>query len=87
MFSDALKSSHRIARPHIVAQRPSLAGEACSKAASATPVPAGGPIRLRSGVNLGEVIVEEDGDVFGEGVNVAARLEQMAEPGKAGLPE
>lgn len=39
------------------------------------------PIRLRIGVNLGDVIVEDDGDVYGEGVNVAARLEQMAEPG------
>ena len=37
-------------------------------------------IVLRIGVNLGEVIVEGD-DRFGEGVNVAARLEQIAEPG------
>lgn len=42
---------------------------------------AGEPIRLRIGVNLGDVIIEEDGDVYGEGVNVAARLEQIAEPG------
>lgn len=38
------------------------------------------PLKLRIGVNLGDVI-EEDGDVFGDGVNVAARLEAMAEPG------
>ena len=35
---------------------------------------------IRIGVNLGEVIVEGD-DCYGEGVNIAARLEQIAEPG------
>ena len=34
----------------------------------------------RIGINLGDVIVEED-DIFGDGVNVAARLESIAEPG------
>jgi adenylate cyclase len=37
-------------------------------------------IELRLGVNLGDVIVEEH-DIFGDGVNVAARLEALAEPG------
>jgi TolB-like protein/class 3 adenylate cyclase len=37
-------------------------------------------IRLRIGVNLGDVIVEEH-DIFGDGVNVAARLEGLAQPG------
>jgi len=37
-------------------------------------------ISLRIGVNLGDVIAE-DGDIFGDGVNVAARLEALAEPG------
>ena len=38
-------------------------------------------LRLRIGVNLGDIIIEDDGDVLGDGVNIAARLEQMAEPG------
>ena len=33
---------------------------------------------MRIGINLGDIIIEEDGDVFGEGVNIAARLEQLA---------
>src|ERR1700720_3278229 len=37
-------------------------------------------IRFRVGINLGDVIVE-GGDIFGDGVNVAARLEALAEPG------
>ena len=37
-------------------------------------------IRLRIGINLGDVVSEE-GDLFGDGVNVAARLEQLAQPG------
>jgi adenylate cyclase len=36
-------------------------------------------IRFRIGINLGDVIVEEQ-DIFGDGVNVAARLEALAEP-------
>src|SRR6516165_10362677 len=37
-------------------------------------------IRFRIGINLGDVIAE-DGDIFGDGVNVAAHLEALAEPG------
>jgi adenylate cyclase len=37
-------------------------------------------IRFRIGINLGDVIVEDE-DIFGDGVNVAARLEALAEPG------
>lgn len=36
---------------------------------------------MRMGLNLGDVIVQEDGDVYGEGINIAARLESLAEPG------
>jgi adenylate cyclase len=37
-------------------------------------------IEFRMGLNVGDVVVE-DGDIFGDGVNVAARLEGLAEPG------
>lgn len=37
-------------------------------------------VRLRIGVHLGDIIVE-GGDIYGDGVNVAARLESIAEPG------
>ena len=37
-------------------------------------------IEFRIGINMGDVVVE-DGDIFGDGVNVAARLEALAEPG------
>lgn len=38
------------------------------------------PITFRVGINIGDVIVE-DHDIFGDGVNIAARLESLAEPG------
>ncbi|MCB5176848.1 adenylate/guanylate cyclase domain-containing protein [Microvirga lenta] len=36
---------------------------------------------LRIGINLCDIIIDEDGDVYGDGVNVASRLEQIAVPG------
>jgi adenylate cyclase len=43
-------------------------------------VPPDNRIELRIGINMGDIVVE-DGDIFGDGVNVAARLEGLAEPG------
>jgi adenylate cyclase len=43
-------------------------------------VPANKRIEFRIGINMGDIVVE-DGDIFGDGVNVAARLEALAEPG------
>jgi adenylate cyclase len=43
-------------------------------------MPAARTLLYRIGINLGDVIVE-DGDIFGDGVNLTARLEAMAEPG------
>src|SRR3974390_2757166 len=42
-------------------------------------------IEFRIGINVGDIVVE-DGDIFGDGVNVAARLEGMAEPGGTCVP-
>jgi adenylate cyclase len=44
------------------------------------PLPADRRIEFRIGVHQGDIVVE-DGDIFGDGVNVAARLEGLAEPG------
>jgi adenylate cyclase len=43
--------------------------------------PADQAMRMRIGINLGDVLAEPDGDLYGDGVNVAARLEPLAEPG------
>ena len=43
-------------------------------------VPPDNRIEFRIGINVGDIVVE-DGDIFGDGVNVAARLEALAEPG------
>jgi adenylate cyclase len=43
-------------------------------------VPAERRIEFRVGINLGDIIID-DRDIFGDGVNVAARLEGLAEPG------
>jgi adenylate cyclase len=39
------------------------------------------PLRLRIGLNLGDVIVGQDGDLYGDGINIAVRLEGIADPG------
>lgn len=38
-------------------------------------------LMFRIGLHLGEVIVEENGAIFGDGVNIAARIQALAEPG------
>ena len=43
-------------------------------------VPQDRRIELRIGIHVGDIIIE-DGDIFGDGVNIAARLEGIAEPG------
>ena len=43
-------------------------------------VPTDRRIEFRIGINVGDIVVE-DGDIFGDGVNIAARLEALAEPG------
>src|SRR5579883_1424702 len=49
--------------------------------------PAEERIEFRIGINVGDVIVEADGDLYGDGVNIAARLEGIAEPGGISLSE
>ena len=44
-------------------------------------VPEARRMRFRIGVHLGEIIEKADGTVYGDGVNIAARLESLAEPG------
>src|SRR5271166_1896427 len=44
-------------------------------------VPPEGRIEARVGIHLGDVVEEHDGDLMGDGVNVAARLEGICEPG------
>src|SRR6185295_8258905 len=38
-------------------------------------------MQFRIGINLGDIIVQEDGTIYGDGVNVAARLQSLAEAG------
>jgi adenylate cyclase len=44
-------------------------------------------ILFRIGIHLGDVVEESDGDLMGDGVNIAARLESIAEPGAICLSE
>src|ERR1700722_10602563 len=44
-------------------------------------------IEFRVGIHLGDVVEESDGDLMGDGVNIAARLEGVCEPGGVCLSE
>ncbi|MBI2750738.1 MAG: adenylate/guanylate cyclase domain-containing protein, partial [Burkholderiales bacterium] len=52
----------------------------CELAQRSAGVPQESRLQFRMGINLGEVIVDR-GDIYGDGVNVAARLESLADPG------
>jgi adenylate cyclase len=50
-------------------------------------VPSDRRIEFRVGIHLGDVVEESDGDLMGDGVNIAARLEGIAKPGAICLSE
>ena len=50
-------------------------------------LPAERSIEFRVGIHLGDVVEESDGDLMGDGVNIAARLEGVAKPGAICLSE
>jgi adenylate cyclase len=50
-------------------------------------VPAERRIEFRIGIHLGDVVEESDGDLMGDGVNIAARVQGLAEPGGICLSE
>jgi adenylate cyclase len=50
-------------------------------------VPEDRHIEFRIGIHLGDVVEEDDGDLMGDGVNIAARLESVAKPGAICLSE
>ena len=52
-----------------------------------TDVPDNIRMQFRIGINLGEIIIDTDGDIFGDGVNIAARLEELAMPGTVNISE
>jgi len=56
--------------------------EVQAAAAGAAPTQQNGQaVQLRIGINSGDIVVAEDGDVFGDSVNIAVRLEGLSEPG------
>ena len=65
----------------VEAVRCAVGMQAALASAHAAPQEPSQPIQMRIGINLGDILIEPDGDIYGDGVNVAARLEQLAEPG------
>ena len=55
--------------------------------ASGEPIAEDRRMRFRIGIHLGDVIEKADGTVYGDGVNIAARLEGLAEPGGIAISE
>jgi len=55
--------------------------------AAAGASPAGASLRFRIGVHLGEIIEKLDGTVYGDGVNIAARLQALADPGEIAVSD
>lgn len=53
---------------------------------AAAEAPEGTRIRLRIGIHVGDIVIEGD-DIFGDGVNIAARIEPLARPGSVGISE
>ncbi len=64
----------------IGAAEAALAAQA-ALAAFNTDIPEGRRMRYRIGLNTGDIHEQDDGTVYGDGVNIAARLEAIAEPG------
>ena len=55
--------------------------------ASAREVPADRRMKFRIGVHLGEIFEKPDGTVYGDGVNVAARIQALAEAGGVAMSD
>ncbi|MBI2160510.1 MAG: hypothetical protein HYU25_09070 [Candidatus Rokubacteria bacterium] len=55
--------------------------------AASSAAPAGGRLRFRIGVHLGDVLEKADGSIYGDGVNVAARLQGLADPGEIAVSD
>lgn len=77
----------------VLAEFPSTTGavraalELASRFVAAAESAGRGPGVLRIGVHVGEIVPSEEGDVYGEGVNVAARLQESAAPGEVWISE
>ena len=89
--SRARRQAHRRRSPHRVPQRcrrRALRHRGAERHGRAQRrLPPERRIEFRIGIHLGDVVEESDGDLMGDGVNIAARLEGIAEPGGICLSE